>query len=261
MDELWRYRDLFLTMAWRDFSVRYKQTALGVLWAVFQPLITMLIFTFIFNRVAKVESGDGTPYPIFVYFGLIVWQYFAGTLSKASESMVVNQAMIQKVYFPRVILPAASAITSFADMCFSGVILMGMLIYYHQAIVLTRLLVLPILLITLMLCSMGIGLFLSALNVKYRDVRHALPFLIQTAMYCTPVVYPAQVFNGYPIAKELMLWLNPVSGIITNLRTALLSQAGTNWASVGICLLASIIYFEIGLNYFKSTEKFFSDVI
>ena len=128
--ELWRYRDLFLVFAWRDISVRYKQTVLGVLWAIFQPLITMVIFTFIFNRVAKIESGDGTPYPIFLYVGLLFWQYFSGTLTNASNSMVANAGMIQKVYFPRLIVPASAAVTGLVDLAIASVVLIGMMVYY-----------------------------------------------------------------------------------------------------------------------------------
>lgn len=266
--ELWRYRDLFLVLAWRDVSVRYKQTALGALWAIFQPFIMMVIFTFIFNRVAKVESGDSTPYPIFLYVGLLLWQYYSGTLTKASESMVMNANMVQKIYFPRLILPAATALVGLVDFALAGLILVAMMCVFRygygwQGIPFhwQSLAVMPILLICAVLCSLGSGMFLAAVNVKYRDVRYALPFMIQTLMYVTPVIYPVQMLDKYPIIKGLMLWLNPISGVITNARAAVFATRPIDWGILGVSCLMSVVFFFAGLYYFRGTERYFADIV
>lgn len=259
--ELWRFRDLFLVLAWRDISVRYKQTVLGALWAIFQPLVTMLIFSFVFNRVAKVESGDGTPYPVFLYVGLLIWQYYSGTLTKASEAMVENQGMVQKVYFPRLILPASAAIVGFVDLGFASIVLLGVMAYFGFVPHLLGLAILPILFACMFLCALGVGMFFASLNVKYRDVRYALPFLIQTLLYVTPVIYPVQMLDRYPVARQLMLWLNPISGVITNARAGLLGQSPVDWPVMGISLLMSVLFFLGGLTYFRSTERYFADIV
>jgi lipopolysaccharide transport system permease protein len=259
--ELWRYRDLFLVLAWRDISVRYKQTALGILWAIFQPLITMVIFTFIFNRMAKIESGDGTPYPIFLYIGQLFWLYYSGTLTNAANSMISNQQLVQKIYFPRLVLPATAATTGLVDFAISGVILIGMMIYFGFAPNMVGVLILPVLLITAVLCAMGVGLYLASINVKYRDIRYALPFLIQIMMYVTPVIYPVNMLDRHPIIKMLMIWLNPISGVITNARAGILGKSPVQWDILGISLLMSIIFFALGLYHFRRTEQYFADIV
>lgn len=259
--ELWRYRDLFLVLAWRDISVRYKQTALGALWAIFQPLISMVIFTFIFNGLAKIESGDGTPYPIFLYVGLLLWQYYSNTLTNASNSMITNAQIISKVYFPRLIIPATAATTGLIDLAISSLILICLMIYYHYVPNVVGLLALPLLVMCAVLCSLGQGLFLASLNIKYRDIRHALPFLIQTMMYVTPVIYPVQMLDRHPAAKTAMLWLNPISGVISTARSSLLTHNPVAWNIVGISFLMSMVYFYIGLAYFRNTERYFADIV
>ena len=260
-EELWRYRDLFWVFAWRDVSVRYKQTLLGVLWAIFQPLITMVIFTFIFNRVAKIESGDGSPYPIFLYVGMLLWQYFSGTLTNASNSMVANAGIIQKVYFPRLIIPASTAVTGLVDLAVASVVLIGMMAYYGYYPHLAGLLVLPLLLMIAVLASLGMGLFLASLNIKFRDVRYALPFVIQIMMYVSPVIYPVSILDGHPIARNLMLWLNPISGVISNARGGLLGTSPIEWSVVGISACTSVLFFCVGLYYFRATERYFADIV
>jgi lipopolysaccharide transport system permease protein len=259
--ELWRYRDLFLVLAWRDISVRYKQTALGVVWAIFQPFVTMIVFTFIFHRMANITSGDVTPYPVFLYVGLLFWQYFSGALTNASNSMISNTALIQKVYFPRLIVPATAAITGLIDLAISAVILVGMMLYYRVAPHLVGILILPALLGCSILSALGMGLLLASLNVKYRDVRFALPFFIQIMLYVTPVIYPVKMLDNYPVIKGLMLWLNPMSGVITNARAALLGQGAVDFGVLGISLLMSMVYFACGLYYFRSTERYFADIV
>ena len=259
--ELWRFRDLFLVLAWRDISVRYKQTVLGILWAVLQPVVTMIVFTFIFNRVGNIQSGDSTPYPVFLYVGLLFWQYYSMTLSNASNSLVSHAGMIQKIYFPRLILPATAATTGLVDLAISSVILAGMMIYYRFSPSVSGLLVLPILLVCAILASLGFGFFLAAINVKYRDVRHALPFFIQILMYVTPVIYPVKMLDKHLVIKNLMLWLNPISGVITNARAALLGQGHFDWGIMGISFLMSCVYFVVGLYYFRNTERYFADIV
>lgn len=259
--ELWRYRDLFLVLAWRDIAVRYKQTALGVLWAVFQPLVTMVVFTFIFNRMAKIESGDGTPYPVFLYAGLILWQYFSNTISNASNSMVNNAGMIQKIYFPRLIIPSTAAVTGLMDLLISSVLFAGLLAYYQIMPRLTGLAVIPILLVCTMMTALGVGMFLAAVNVKYRDVRHVVPFFIQIMLYVTPVIYPASMLDNQPVLKQTMFLLNPIAGIITTARIGLFGHGPLPWDLMGISLAASMLFFLAGLFYFKNTERYFADIV
>jgi lipopolysaccharide transport system permease protein len=259
--ELWRYRDLFLVLAWRDVAVRYKQTALGVVWAIFQPFVTMIVFTFIFNRMASITSGDATPYPVFLYVGLLFWQYYSGTLTNAGNSMISNSSLIQKVYFPRLIVPATAATTGLIDLAISAVILVGMMTYYGVAPHLVGILILPVLLGCAILSALGMGLLMASLNIKYRDVRFALPFFIQIMLYVTPVIYPVKMLDNYPVIKGLMLWLNPISGVITNARAGLLGQGAVDFGVLGISLLMSMVYFAAGLYYFRSTERYFADIV
>jgi lipopolysaccharide transport system permease protein len=259
--ELWRFRDLFLVLAWRDISVRYKQTVLGILWAILQPVVTMVVFTFIFNRVGRIESGDATPYPIFLYVGLLLWQYYYMALTNASNSLVSNQGMLQKIYFPRLILPATAATIGLVDFVISSLILAGMMVYYRFSPPVIGFLSLPVLLVCVILSALGFGMFLAAVNVKYRDVRYALPFVIQILMYVTPVIYPVKLLDKYPVVKSLMLWLNPISGVITNARAALLGQGHFDWGILAISFLSSLVYFVVGLYYFRNTERYFADIV
>ena len=259
--ELWRFRELFFVLAWRDILVRYKQTVLGILWAVLQPVSTMVVFTFIFNRVGKIQSGDTTPYPVFLYVGLLLWQYFSSTLTAASNSLVGHQNMIKKTYFPRLILPAIGAVTGLVDLAISTLVLVGMMLHYHFAPPVLGLLYLPILMICAVVYALGGGFFLAAFNVKYRDVRHALGFVISSLMYVTPVIYPVKMLDGHPLVKSLMLWVNPISGVITNARAALLGRSHFDWGIMGISILMSCVYFVFGLYYFRNTERYFADIV
>ena len=220
----------------------------------------MVIFSFVFSRMAGIESGDGTPYPIFLYTGQLIWLYFSGTVTLASNSLVSNAALVQKIYFPRLILPATAATTGFVNFLIASIILAGMMMWYGFVPGLVGLLFFPVLLLTCIMCAMGVGLFLSAINVKYRDVRHALPFLIQTLMYVTPVIYPVSMLDNYPWAKIAMTWLNPMSGVISNARAGLLGQSEFDWPVMWISLFMSSIYLLIGLRYFRSTERYFADI-
>jgi lipopolysaccharide transport system permease protein len=258
--ELWRFRDLFLTLAWRDISVRYKQAVLGAAWAILQPLTTMVVFTFIFNRMANIQSHDGTPYPLFLYVGTLFWQYYSGTLTHAADSMVANAALIQKVYFPRLIVPATSAIVGLVDFLIASTILVVMMFWFKITPSLSGVLILPLLLMITILTSLGAGLFLASLNIKYRDVRYALPFLINILMYVTPVIYPVQMLDRHPVAHAVMLWTNPMSAVISNARAGLLGRSPIDWPSIDIAFVMSFLFFVIGLYYFRNTERYFADI-
>lgn len=254
--EIWQYRELLYFFSWRDLKVRYKQTAIGVAWAIFQPFITMVVFSIFFGGLAKMPS-DNIPYPIFVYTGLLFWQFFSGSLSETASSLIGNQAIITKVYFPRLILPLSAVITKFIDFAIAAVILIGLMIYYGYTPNLIGILIIPLLLIITFMAAIGGGLFLSALNVKYRDVRYALPFFIQILLFVTPVIYPASIAGKY----SWILALNPMTGVIQSVRAALLSATPINWFLIFLSFLASLIVLIIGILFFKKVERYFADVI
>lgn len=254
--ELWKYRELLYFFTWRDLKVRYKQTAIGAGWAIFQPFITMVVFSIFFGGLAKVPS-DGVPYPIFVYVGLIFWQFFSSALSDTSNTLVTNQAIITKVYFPRLILPIASVMTKVVDFFIASIILVGLMVYYQYLPNLSGLLILPLLLIITFMTAVGGGLVLAAINVKYRDVRYALPFLIQILLFLTPVIYPASIAGKY----SKILALNPMMGVIQNARAALLGTTPLNWTLILISIVASIILLVIGTYVFKKVERYFADIV
>ena len=254
--EVWRYKELLYFFTWRDFKVRYKQTAIGASWAIFQPIITMIIFTIFFGKLAKIPS-DSVPYPIFVYTGLLFWQFFSGALADTSNTLTGNQSIITKVYFPRLILPISAVITKFVDFTIAAGVLVLLMIYYRFVPHLAGLAIIPLLLIITFMIAVGMGLFLAAVNVKYRDVRYALPFFIQLLMYLTPVIYPASIAGKY----SWVLAFNPMTGVIQGTRAALLGTTPINWiliaASFGVGLLALIV----GVIYFKSIERYFADIV
>src|SRR3989339_747523 len=256
LSEIWEYRELLFFFTWRDLKVRYKQTAIGALWAIFQPFITMVVFSVFFGELLKIPS-DGVPYPIFVYTGLLFWQFFSSALSDTSNVLITNQAIITKVYFPRLILPLSSVMTKFIDFGIAAVILVGMMFYYNYTPHLVGLLIIPLLLIITFMVSTGLGLFLASINVKYRDVRYALPFFIQILMFVTPVIYPASIAGKY----SWILALNPMMGVIQSARAALLGTTVLNWTLVSISLLATFILMLIGIYTFKKTERYFADII
>jgi len=254
--ELWQYRELLLFFAWRDLKVRYKQTAIGVSWALFQPFFTMVVFSVFFGGLAKMPS-DGIPYPIFVFVGLLVWQFFSTALTDASNVLVDNQSIITKVYFPRLILPIATILVKFVDFIIAAFILVGLMIYYHYTPNFLGLLILPLLLLISFLAALGGGLILASINVKYRDVRYALPFFIQILMFLTPVIYPSSIAGQY----AWILAINPMTGVIKAARSALLGGAPINWGLLGASGLACFILLLAGFVYFKKTERYFADVI
>lgn len=254
--EIWRYKELLYFFTWRDFKVRYKQTIVGILWAVFQPFMTMVVFSLFFGTLLKIPS-DGVPYPIFVYTGLLFWQFFSSALSETSNVLIANQAIITKVYFPRLILPLSSVATKFVDFGIAAVILGGMMVYYGYTPELVSVIVIPILLAITFMAAVGGGLFLAAVNVRYRDVRFILPFFIQLLLFVTPVIYPASIAGAY----SWILAFNPMMGVIQNARAVLLGTAPINWVLIAISFAATSVLLVIGTIYFKKVERYFADVI
>ena len=255
--EIWDYRELFYFLAWRDIKVRYKQTAFGMAWAILQPFILMVVFSLFFGRVVGISS-DGVPYPIFAYAGLLFWQFFSGALSRSSESFVASQGILQKIYFPRLILPLSTTIVSLVDFVMAAVVFAGLLVYYQFApTLLGVLLVIPAVFITF-LTAAGLGTILATLNVKYRDVGHALPFFIQLLLFLTPVIYPVSLV---PESLRWLLRLNPMTGVIDSIRASFLGLGDVNWGSLGTALAISLSLFVIGYFYLKRFESEFADII
>ncbi len=255
--ELWHYRELLYFFAWRDIKLRYRQTIIGIGWAVLQPFLMMVVFSVIFGSIAKVSS-DNIPYPIFSYAGLLFWNIFSNSLNGASQSLIENSNTIKKVYLPRIILPIASATITIADFFFAFLVFLGLLIYYHfMPHFLGLVLLLPLLLLTIM-ASMGLGLFLSALNVKYRDVRYALPFFIQLLIFITPVIYPISIVSE---KYRWILALNPMTGIIETFRSTFFGTAPIDWITLLISVITSLIFLFFALWYFLKTERTFADII
>ena len=257
LKELWLYRELIYFFAWREIKVRYKQTALGVLWAILQPLITTVVFTIFFGRFAKIPS-DGIPYPIFVYAGLILWNYFSFGLSHSSSSMIENADIVQKIYFPRLIIPISSCLVGLVDFFISSFILLGLMLYYSYTPQLKGALCALFLILVTFLSSLGLGSFLAALNVKYRDVRYIVPFFIQLAMFLTSIIYPISIAGD---RYRLILALNPMSGVIESFRKLILGTGNIDWQVLSISCAVGIGLFIFGISFFRQTERFFADII
>lgn len=257
--ELKEYRELFFYFAWRDVKVRYKQTAIGILWAVLQPFIQMVVFTLFFNKVAGIQSGSKeVPYAIFSYLGLLFWNYFSQALQRAANSLVDNAGVITKVYFPRIIPPISSTIVSLIDFGFASIVFVGLMIYFKfPPTVEGMLLLIPALIVTF-LAATGPGFFLAAVNVKYRDVKQALPFLIQVGLFLTPVIYPV---TAIPQQYQWVLYLNPMTGVINAMRASFLGDGVINWSLTALSVLVAVLMFIGGLYYFKGREKEFADII
>jgi lipopolysaccharide transport system permease protein len=253
--EAYRFRELLAFLAWRDIKVRYRQTALGVLWAVLQPLIAMLIFTTIFNRMAGVRS-DGPPYQLFIYAGLTPWIFFANSVTLSSNSLVGNQQLVSKVYFPRSFIPLASIGAVLLDLFISLLIFAVLMHHYHWPAS-VRLLWLPLFILGSFLAASGVGLALSALNVMFRDVKYIVPFMIQMGLFVTPVIYPVTYF---PLRWRTLVGFNPMAGMVLGFRYSLLGSQ-LSWTLVGISFGASVLLFIIGLLIFQRTERQFADII
>jgi len=254
--DLWRYRELFYFLAWRDVKVRYKQTALGVAWAVLQPLMTMLIFTLLFGKLGNMPS-DGIPYPLFYFSALLPWTYFSATLTTSGNSLVANANLLTKVYFPRVILPSSAAFSGLVDFAVGCVLLAGMMVHYRVAPTWELLLWFPLVTLLFVL-ALGVSMILAALNVKYRDVKYTLPFLVQFWLFATPVIYPMSII---PERYRLLIALNPVSGVIDAFRACLVPGKHIEWQSLWISSLITLVIFSFAVFYFKKTERAFADIV
>jgi lipopolysaccharide transport system permease protein len=253
--DVWAHRDLFYFLVWRDVKVRYKQTALGVTWAVLQPLLTMVVFTLIFGRLAGVPS-DGEPYPIFVYAGLLPWNFFNQAVTNSSNSLVGSAALITKVYFPRLVIPSAAVGAGLVDFTISAVILFVMMFYYGVAIGVGILMLIPLALLTTLFAA-GVGMWMSALNVKYRDIRYALPFVLQIWMYVTPIIYPVTFI---PARWRWLLALNPLSGLIEGFRSAIFGRP-FDWRGIAISAAMTAGALTYSAFAFRRMEREFADII
>ncbi|HEY9649381.1 MAG TPA: ABC transporter permease [Coleofasciculaceae cyanobacterium] len=255
--DLWRYRELFYFLAWRDILVRYKQTVIGIAWALIRPFLTMVVFSVVFGNLAKLPS-EGAPYPILVFAAMLPWQFFANALAECSNSLISNANLISKVYFPRLIVPASSVIVSFVDFLISGIILLGLMAYY-DFVPSWRILTLPLFILIAFAASMGAGLWLAALNVKYRDFRYIVPFLVQFGLYISPVGFSSSIV---PERWRLLYSLNPMVGVIDGFRWAILGGESNLYLqgfAVSLGLVALLL--ASGIWYFRKTERTFADVI
>lgn len=256
LKELWDYRELLFFMTWRDIKVRYQQTALGAAWAIIQPLLNMIVFTVFFGRLAKVPS-DGIPYPLFVYTALVPWQFFAFGLTESANSVVANESIVTKVYFPRLIIPLARIFAGLVDFALAFIVLIGMMVWYGVRPSLA-VIALPFFLAFAVATTLGVGLWLSALNVQYRDVRYAVPFVVQFWLFASPVVYSSTLV---PVRWRAWYGLNPMAGVIEGFRWALLRKA----PAPGIMLVVSVLVVALvligGLYYYRRMEKIFADVV
>lgn len=256
LQEIWTARGLLYHLVWRDVKVRYKQTVLGAAWAILQPMMAMVIFSIFFGRLAKMPSA-GLPYPIFAYAGLVPWQFFSSSLTESSNSLVNNKSLITKIYFPRVVIPCSSVFAALVDFSIAFVVLLGMMVYYGIAPTWRLLVVLPLVALVIV-TALAVGLWLSALNVKYRDVRYLIPFLSQFWLFATPIAYPSDLV---PPAFRVVYGLNPMAGVVEGFRWAMLGSH-TNIGSVMIGSVAAVILlFLSGLAYFRRTEKYFADLV
>jgi lipopolysaccharide transport system permease protein len=254
--DLWRYRELLYFLAWRDILVRYKQTVIGVAWAVIRPLLTMLVLTFIFGKLAKMDSG-GVPYPILVFCGMLPWQFFANAFTESGNSLVSNAGMISKVYFPRLVVPISSVITSFVDFLISSVLMALMMVYYGY-LPGASVLMLPLFILLAFATAFGAGLWVSALMVRYRDFRFILPFVVQFGLYISPVGFSS---NVVPEQWRWLYSLNPMVGVIDGFRWAILGQQNLYWPGFWISVAGVALIILSGIWYFRRTERTFADVI
>jgi lipopolysaccharide transport system permease protein len=253
--ELWHYRDLLYFLTWREISLRYKQTVLGFAWAIIQPLLTMIVFTVFLGRLAKVPS-DGVPYPVFSYLGLLPWTYFANAVTRSGTSLVSNANLLSKVYFPRLLIPLSGTLSALVDFAVAFVILLFLMVMYSVPLTASLFFVVPLTVLT-SLAATGVGMWLSALNVQYRDVQHAVPFLIQLWMYATPVVYPSSIV---PDRWRLLFALNPLAGLIEAYRSAALGRP-MQWSTLAVSTTVIIVVFVIGAWQFRRMERQFADVV
>lgn len=255
--DLWRYRELFYFLAWRDILVRYKQTTLGIAWALIRPVLTMLVFTVVFSKLAKLPSG-GIPYPLLILAAMLPWQFFASAVSESGNSLISNANMISKIYFPRLVIPTAAVIVSFVDFLISGLLIFMMMLWYGFSPD-WRLLILPLLMLLVFLTALGVGLWIAALTVKYRDFRYITPFIVQMGLYVSPVGFSSTIV---PEQWRLLYSINPMVGIIDGFRWALLAgQTPLYWPGLLLSLAVTLVLLISGTIYFRKTERSFADLI
>lgn len=260
--DLWRYRELFYFLAWRDILVRYKQTVIGVAWGVIRPLLTMIILTTVFGRLARLPSA-GVPYPVLVFCGMLPWHFFANAFAESSNSLVVNSNMISKVYFPRLVVPAGSVITSFVDFLISGMLLIALLCFYHVAPS-RHVVALPLFIAMAFGAAFGVGLWVSALMVRYRDFRFVVPFVVQFGLYLSPVGFTSAIAAPHVLPEQwrIIYWVNPMAGVIDGFRWAILGgQNFIYWPGLFLSLGVIALLIASGIRYFRRTERTFADVI
>lgn len=260
--DLWHYRELFSVLAWRDLSVRYKQTIIGVAWALIRPFLTMVIFTVIFGKVARLPSEGGAPYALMVFAGMLPWTLFATALGEASNSLIGNANLISKVYFPRMIIPAATIVVSFVDFLISFTILIAMMVWYLYAPG-WQILLLPVFVLIAFLASLGPGLWITALNVKYRDFRYIIPFIVQFGLYVSPVGFSSQVIRDKFGDTAFMIYsLNPMVGVIDGFRWCILGgDVPIYWPGFALSLVIVAFFLWLGVRQFRSMERSFADII
>lgn len=256
LSELWCYRELVYFLAWRDVKIRYKQAALGAAWAVLQPFLTMVVFTFFFGQLAGIGS-DGVPYPLFSYSALVLWTYFAGVLSQGGQSLVSNSNLITKVYFPRVALPASTVLSGLLDFLV-GLVFLFVLMAYYGAAPTWSLLLAPVFLVALTLFTLGASMLLASMNVWYRDIKYAAPFLVQLWLFVTPVIYPTTLL---PERLQGLMALNPLAGIVEGFRSCVVGGPPLNLTLTAVSLTMSVVVFVVGLVYFRNSERVFADII
>lgn len=255
--DLWRYRELFYFLAWRDILVRYKQTVIGLAWALIRPLLTMVVFVFVFSKLAKLPS-EGVPYPILVFAALLPWQFFSNAFTEAGNSLISNANMISKVYFPRLVVPTSAVIVSFVDFLISGIILVVLMIWYGFAPD-WRILTLPLFIFIAFVAAMGAGLWIAALNVKYRDFRYIIPFVVQFGLYVSPVGFSSTIV---PDQWRILYSINPMVGVIDGFRWAILGgNTPLYWPGFLLSLSLVLVILVTGIYYFRKTEKSFADII
>lgn len=255
--ELWAYRDLLYFLTWRDLRVRYKQTVVGAAWAIIQPVFTMVVFSLFFGELAKIPSDD-IPYPIFAYTALVPWSFFANTLLLSSNSLVLNSILIRKVYFPRLIIPFSSVLAGLLDFVLAFAVLLVMMLFYGIVPSL-NLLLLPVFVLFALITSAGVGLWLTTLNVRFRDVRYIVPFLTQAWMFATPIAYPSSLIENKTL--RILYGLNPMTGVVEGFRWVLLNNTTAPGLMFWVSGMVSVIVFVGGLYYFRRMERTFADII
>ena len=255
--EIWDYRELFFFFVWKDLKIRYRQAAIGIGWAVIQPLAAMVIFTVIFGKLAGISS-EGVPYQVFVFPTLMLWTYFSNAITSSSNSLVLNSNLISKIYFPRLLLPLSACLVGLVDYFISSIILVAIMIYYGVSLSISILLIVVPLMLTMVLAA-GIGSWLSAIYVRYRDVQYAVPFFIQLLLFMSPIIYPLSIVTG--TIRELLTIANPLVGIMTAQRAVVIGNASVDWHLLGISALVTLTVFALGISYFKHHERQMADVI